>query len=382
MRQDVEFLAGRLPHRGANTENERLAAEYIHERLKTCTSHAEIDDFYSINTYHYLFASYYAEFLIVTLLAIWFPWFAFAYGAVIFLLYIAEFTGYATLGRLMPHYETQNVIARFLSRDPRRLLIITANYDSPKAGVLTHPQRAHLLRRAHLVLVLCMTVVIVTCAVDAMALLEGSAYRADLWARWLAVTVLIAAALTLYTSESNGDFVRGANNNASGVAILLNLAERLRDNPLKTTDVWLVATGGKETWLSGMRHLLKNAHLDKSATFFLNVAHVGGGTLRYATGEGMMHVYPASRELTEAARHEARAHLAEPLTYRGLPTDALIPLARGYKTLGIMATGENGLPKHWNRQSDTASNIDYPVLASAADYVEAISRRLDASDEA
>ncbi len=376
IRRDVEFLASRLPHRGANTENERLAAEYIHERFSAHAPEARMDDFYSINSFHILFASYYVEFLIVALLATWFPWGALGYGFVVFLLYLAEFTGYPVLRRLLPHYETQNVIARFPVEGHTRLLVVTAHYDSPRETILRQPGSGRRFWVAQLVLVFCMTAILITCAVDGMDILDGSDYRVDIWARWLAVFALLTAALTLYTSEANADYTRGAVCNASGVSVLLHLAERLAQEPLESTEVCLVATGSKETWLSGMHHFVKESKLERKSTYFVNVAHVGAGMLRYATGEGMMHVYASSKELLEAARGAAGEFRASQVTYRGLPTDALIPLARGYKALGIVGTGADGWPMDLEEE-DAITGIDHTALNRAAGFAEAIVRRLD-----
>ena len=380
LKQDVEYLAGKLPHRGANTDNERLAAEYLQSRFAAHTPQAEIEDFHSIDTYAYLFAAYYVEFVIVALLATWFPWIGLAYGSVIFVMYLAEFTGYSVMGRFLPQYETQNVMARFMSRDPKRLLIVTSHYDSPKATALTHPSRARWLRWAHLGVVFCMLTIIVSCAAAGMGVLEGSEYRADIWLRWVSVAMLMSAALVLYVGESQAEFVSGAVNNASGVAALLQLAESLKEEPPDTTDVWLVATGSKETWLNGMRRLMLGLNLDKERTYFLNIAHVGAGDLRYVTGEGMMHVFPSSKELLKEARELAPEFDATPIKYRGFPTDALIPLTRGYKAMTIMATDAHGLPAHWNWHSDAVSEIQMDVLSRAAAYAEAIVRRVDAYD--
>lgn len=376
MRQDVEFLAGRLLHRGANTENERLAAEYIHERFSAHAPEARIDDFYSINSFHILFASYYVEFLVVALLATWFPWGGLGYGLVVFMLYMAEFTGYPVLRRLLPQYETQNVLARFPVEDHKRLLVVTAHYDSPKETVLRQPGSGRRFWVAQLILVFCMTAILITCAVDGMDILDGSDYRVDIWARWIAVTALLASALTLYTSESNAEYTRGAVCNASGVSVLLYLAERLEQEPLESTEVCLVATGSKETWLSGMHHFVTEAKLERKSTYFLNVAHVGAGMLRYATGEGMMHVFSSAKELLEAARGAAGEYRASQVTYRGLPTDALIPLARGYKALGIVGTGPDGWPMDLGEE-DAITGVEYTVLNRAAGFTEAIMRRLD-----
>ena len=377
LRRDVEFLAQRLPHRGANTQNERVAAEYLHERFKEHARDATIDDFYSIDSYAYLFALYYFDFLFAALFAVWWPWIGFGYGLAIFLMYMAEITGYAVMGRLLPQYETQNVSARFLCTAPRQTIVIAANYDSPRASFLTEPERAPQLRAAHLVIVLCMVLVIGACAAAALGFDDGLAGQIRNWVSWAAVTLLLAAGFVLYMADANGEYTRGANNNASGTAVLLGLAERLQQRPLRATDVILLATGSKETWLHGMQHFIREMDLDKHRTAFITVSSVGAGELRYTRGEGLLHVYRSAKSLVKVARQLAPEYGAREYLYQGIPTDALVPLTRGYYTLGIMATAEDGLPKHWNRLTDTVPEIDFDALARAEDYVDAILRSLD-----
>ena len=71
---DIAFLAGRLPHRGGVTENERAAAEYVLEGFKSSTALAQIEDFYSTDAYPYIFAMYYVDFCLgVVVLGLWWP---------------------------------------------------------------------------------------------------------------------------------------------------------------------------------------------------------------------------------------------------------------------------------------------------------------------
>lgn len=376
--RDVQYLAGQLPHRGGITENERLAAEYLLKRFKESTPHSQIEDFYSIDAYPYLFSMYYAEFFFVAMLAFWIPWVMLGYGLIVFVLYMAEFTGYSALSRFLPHYETQNVSARFPCDSPERLLVLTAHYDSPKAMPWTSPAHARWLRTGHMALVGCMILVLASCAAEGLGTFDTWSFRVDLIMRWSAVSVLIGVAFALYTSARGSEFTHGANKNASGAALLLALADRFREDPLKSTEVWLVATGSKEMWLSGMRQLFRGLDVDKSTTYFLNVDGVGAGSLRYVTGEGMQHVYSANKELTALAERSAAAFGARPMVYRGLPTDALIPLARGYKAMTIMATVEDGGPGQGNEELDRPLDLDADTLDRATEYVLEIARSLDA----
>ena len=94
IRKDMLFLAGKLAHRGAQTDEEREAAHFLQRRFREYTPNVEIDDFSAIENYLYLFASYLTEFLVVAVLAVWFPAFATVYGIGVFLVYWAEFMGW------------------------------------------------------------------------------------------------------------------------------------------------------------------------------------------------------------------------------------------------------------------------------------------------
>ncbi|GMV93612.1 MAG: M28 family peptidase [Candidatus Hydrogenedentes bacterium] len=373
MRRDIEYLAGNLTHRGASTKSERAAAEYLHERLSRYTPDTEIDDFYAIESPWLLFASYYGEFLIIAVLSFWWAWFAFAYGALVFLLYMAEFSGYHLLGRLLPHYETQNVVARVLGQRPERLFIVTAHYDSPKYSAVTSAAAQPWLRVIHVLLVVSMLAVLVCCVIQGLGMFADSHIRPDLVVQWVAVTMLLCGAAALVVCDLSGEFVRGAADNASGVAVLLGLAERLTEDPIPNADVWFVATGSKETWLSGIRQFMNTHTLDKETTYFLNVDRVGAGDLRYVTAEGMLHLFRSPQEMVSAARGEASACGAEPLAWRGLPTDAFLPLARGMNALSITATGGRDLRE--TEEDDRPGDIDYGTVTKAGEFAEAILRR-------
>jgi len=377
--RDMRYLAGELPHRGASTDTERYAAEYIRDRFKTYVPDTEIDDFHAIESYYYLFGAYYAEFLVVSLVAFWWPRIALCYGAVVFLAYLCEFMGYPVFSRLLPRFETQNVIARFLAARPKRLLVVAAHYDSPRDGVFTNPRFVPWLRTAHQTVVVCMLLVLITCATQSVGLFEKTAVPVDLAVRWTAVGFLLAAALALFYSAYYGDYVRGANGNASGAAALLALAQRIAREPLEEADVWLVATGSKGGWMNGMRHFVTSHGLDRHTTSFLVLEHVGAGQLHYVTEEGMLHAFPSAPALVEAAEAVAGPHGATPARLCTVPTDALIPLTRGFETMGIVALDPAGVPPHWHWHTDTLVQVDYALIERAAAFAEAVLRRLMAN---
>jgi Iap family predicted aminopeptidase len=155
------------------------------------------------------------------------------------------------------------------------------------------------------------------------------------------------------------------------VAVLVELAGRFAREPIEDADVWFVATGSKESWMCGMRRFLRTHALDKDTTYFLNIDEVGLGSLRYLTSEGMLSSFSADREMVEVAKSLAVSSGAQPRRWRGLPTDALLPLVRGYKALGITAVGGR---TDFEGETDRPGAVDYNTVAQAADFAEGIVR--------
>jgi hypothetical protein len=70
------------------------------------------------------------------------------------------------------------------------------------------------------------------------------------------------------------------------------------------------------------------------------------------------------------------------MVWRNLPTDALVPMARGFDALSVVATGENDLPVAWNSEDDTRERVEMKSLGRGADFIESLLRRIDAESPA
>ncbi len=372
VRQHLRYLAGQLTHRGANTENERSAAEYIREQFQKRNPYVAVEEFNSIDSYLLLFASYFAEFFFVALLALWFPAVAFVYGLVVFVTYMAESTGYRVFSRFLPEYSSQNVVSRHLAGNPARHVVIMAHYDSPRDTAFIQPEAVRWLRPANVIMVVCMIVIMMSALTQALGVLDDLVVRVDLIACWSAVGILVTAAGWMALSELGADYMPGANKNASGVAALLELNERLADQPAEHCDIWLVATGSKEGWLNGARYFVTRHDFDLADTCFFNVEQVGMGELRSLAGEGVLHTFHADKDLARLLS-EAGDGLPRHV-HRGPPSDALIPLARGYRCAGLMGAPE----RIDDAPPDVLAHIEFEKVERAVDVLETALRRFDA----
>ncbi len=373
IRRDVHHLAGGLGARGPNTENERSAAQHIRRRFEESHSRVAVEEFGSPATFYLLLAGYYAEFTVVAVVATWLPGFALVYGLVVFALYIAEITGYRAVSRLLPEFSSQNVFARHPGARARWTVVVTAHYDTGKDTPLSEPGSTPWVRNVHYVLIVCMLLVLFSCLAQNLELFENEPVRPDYIARWAGALVLLSAAGWLALLELTSGQRPGANDNASGVAALLDLNERLSHAPLPHCDVWLVATGSKEGWLNGIRHFITHHRLDHAYTYFINIERVGAGQLHYVTAEGVLHLFDSDPFMVKQLNAMADVYDLEPLIRHGLPSDAYLAAARGYKSVSLTATPPSTKEGAW----DSVAQIDFGVVLRAADAAYDLMRRID-----
>lgn len=129
--------------------------------------------------------------------------------------------------------------------------------------------------------------------------------------------------------------------------------------------------------MSGMHRLLTTHNFERKHTYFVNIDHVGAGALRYVAAEGMFHTVQCSTEWRQAADKLAAQFQVRPVKLHALPSDAFLPMARGFHVIGITAADETESRPHWRQFSDTRLRVEYPAILRATDFVEALLRQLD-----
>ena len=375
IRDDMMYLAGQLAHRSAQTQDERAAADFIARRMREYAEEVTQERFFAIENYPYLFASYYSEFIVVGILAIWWPLVAFVYGIAVFVAYLAEFMGLQVFSRFFPKFESQNVCARFSAPKSDKVILVMAHYDSGCASPITHPQVVPWLRFLHMMVLGAMVILLATCLVEGIYPAGTTVWLIQL--RWLCVLFLGSCSLGLFYAAARGEDIRGANSNASGVTALLQLAARFQREPLHNSTVQLIATGSHEVWMSGIRHYLSNHRPDKRKTYILNLESVGAGQLHYLKGEGMLHYTAGDKLLINIAEQIAPEFGISAAKLRALPTEAHVPLLHGYKVMTLMGLDDQGLPPHWNQVTDRVAEIDETAIELAANFAETLLRTLD-----
>lgn len=261
---------------------------------------------------------------------------------------------------LLPTGEGVNVIARIpAAGERRRTLVLVAHHDAARTGFIWRRAfvRGDVARRI-------MPPRGLAPAVGLAAIATGTRLGRTLGAALLAVTT--AGLVDTATQRT----VPGADDNASGVAGVLALAERLHAEPIAGVEVLLAFPGAEESGMAGMRAFLDDAGLDPASSFVLGLDTIGSGTpvVLHAEGTMLPHRYRAE----DVARVPAEVQ-----RWRGGAwTDPILAVQRGIPTVSILSVGPDGCHAHWHRPDDTPENVDLGCVARCVEIAEETARGL------
>jgi len=206
----------------------------------------------------------------------------------------------------------------------------------------------------------------------------GSAFGIESLRR--AGTVIAAGTPIVLADIGLRRVVPGANDNATGVVALVEVARALTQRPPADTRVIFVSTS-EESILEGMHAFARRhfASLPTSDTFVLNLDTLGSPHLTALRGEGMMKMYeypPAALELVDRTAEALGIWLFPKLRLRNA-TDGLVALKAGYPTACIGSVTDYKVPSNYHWHTDTAANVHYDTFADGVRLAEGIVRRLD-----
>ena len=305
-------------------------------------------------------------------------------------LYLDLTAGFDLARRLTPRRASQNVVSREDGDKPGTLVLV-AHYDAGRTGApfgrrLTE-LRARLgarIRRPIGAFEPVWWSVLALLVIGVLRLLGVHATPVVV-VQFLATAVLIVVVPLLADIAFSGT-VPGANDNASGVATALRLAERYGGD-LDHFDLWVLLTGAGEGPLLGIRRWIR-AHrgsLDRASTAFLCIDEVGIGTVRYVAKEGFAVAYPFHPALIDCCRQiededqDDGRYGVRSLVSRS-SSDAFVARRAGFPALTV--TCRNALdyvPQH-HLPSDVPERIDADSLDRAyrfcSELIELIDERI------
>src|SRR5579875_1955825 len=370
----VEELAGF--ERRAGSEGEHRAAEWIARRLRACGCEAEVEeaDFHAGYAGLMRGLSLAGSTAAVATLA----------GAA-----IADdiANGPRLARRLIQRREpTWNVVGRTGDADATRTLVLLAHHDAAPTGLIFDDRgQAWVGERFPRLIERTNTAVPLWWGpLAAHGLIAAGALTGR---RRLALLGLCGTALSVaaFHDIARSPVVPGANDNLSGVAVLVGLAERLRAQPVEGLRMLFVSCGAEEVIQGGIRSFAR-AHFPRLArerTWFLNLETVGSPQLILLEGEGplLMEDYhdKGFRDFVVHCAQRVGAPLKRGFRARS-STDAVIPSRAGYPTATLSSINRHKALANYHLMSDTPEHVDYETIAAAVDVAEAVARSLAAGD--
>jgi Zn-dependent M28 family amino/carboxypeptidase len=197
----------------------------------------------------------------------------------------------------------------------------------------------------------------------------------------IAGAAMSAIAAAAFADIARSPVVPGANDNLSAVALLVALAERLRERPVKGVRVLLVSLGAEETLQGGIYGFMERhePELDRDRTYFLNFDMVGSPDLIMLEGEGTTvmedYYYRPFRDLVIRAAERADAPPRRGMRSRN-STDAVLMSRAGYPTACFSSIDRHKALSNYHLMSDTPENLDYQTVMHAATVAESVMREL------
>ena len=384
-----EVIAELAPlERGAGSDGEREAAELLCRRFERVGCPARVDEDRYLDGYARLHAALSAAGVVAGVAALTgrarFPAALIGAGAAAAIADDCANWSRVVRRALGQERTTWNVVARAGDPDAERTLVLMAHHDAAPTGFVfddTGQRKAHdllpdLIERIDTALPMWWPVI----AGPALSALGAATGRRGI-AR--AGAFLSAASAASFADIARHRIVPGANDNLSGVAVLVAVAEALRDQPVDGVRVLLASCGAEEVLQGGVygfveRHL---APLDRTRTCVLNIDTVGSPRLIMLEGEGpvVMEDYTGRgfRDLVARAANDAGVALRRGMRAR-TSTDAVVPSHAGFPTATLASmTAWKGL-SNYHKPTDVPENVDYATVAGAAAVAEAVVRTFGA----
>lgn len=379
IREDLLKLAAEIGPRGACTPGERKAADYIRGRFEDRGLGTETQEFSCIDTYSYLYIVYLAVVAACGYLSGWFSYYAAPVAVLFAVLFAFDLETFPVVSRVLPHKRSRNIIARTGEEGGAISMVVVAHYDSARAALSFHPRLVGNFRISFSMMI---GGIFLTSALALTNLIiQAVSGSANLWV-WIATAVvstyLLFPLVIMLHREIAMDYTPGANDNASGVATMLAVMDKISEEESLVPGVMFVATGAEEVGTAGMLEFLKAYGAQVKDALIVNLDNLGTGHVCYIDCEGMLLPHRSSPVLLWLSGKvtEAKRFPIWRTGYRLLSTDATPALARGYQAMSVMAFDDEGGLPNWHWETDTVDMIEIENLEAARGFLWNLARRI------
>lgn len=275
--------------------------------------------------------------------------------------------GQATIAEttILPQRRAENIIVRISpSKHTHHRVALITHVDTDQQRLSAHPKfRAFMPDSASLLSKM---------SLWGMSLFDKKTPR---WMRKLMLAGSIAPSVSILADEI-GTPLHGANDNASGIALLLCLAETLIHRPLAHTEVMLAFTACDTLYGRGTAELAAQYGVEWQDAAWIVVDQVGSGELCWISDNRQ----PPSESVAETLQHIAHQHpewgiMGRPLS---VPNPAEPLLARHLNAVAVMGYERmNSYPEKWRQSKDHFENVDLEAIEKTRQFLSVTLQTID-----
>ena len=335
---EAEALVDGVGPRPAGSDAERRAARHLAERLEGLGREVVVEPFAVWPAWSVGYAINAIVAVIGSVLSVSSATLGTGLVLLVTVLTFLDLSGITpTTRRLLGRRASQNVVSWGERERPGALLLV-AHYDSG-------PTRTWPLRPLFLALL-----VLLACCVLRVGGMSGTALTVLQFLPTVALIVYVPLLLDIALSPA----APGENDNASGVALVLRLAERL--DSLEGFGVHVVLTGSQKPMAQGARAFLKQHRKQfvPDRTAVLNVDSVGSGDLQLTKKEGPL--------LTTRSHPQLVGLMDVPTTVNREPSDGYAAASAQLPAVTVMCDG---------------TRLEEDTLAEVEEFCVEFAERLD-----
>ncbi len=385
----VEYLTNTIGPRGSTTPEEKKAHEYCKQVLEGLGYEVHWEEFYSPISGWHPFALALGLMLIADVLFVALGRTANAQlgalaSALIGLFAVVSFFLQVShkdnpLQWFLPVAKSQNVWAAAKpSGDVKRRIVVTGHVDTHRTALAM--QSPALWQAFQLLTTVSGVVNVALVVLFAYGIVSPEPMVRTI-AMYLGLVFIVGLVFTLQPDFT--DYVKGGNDNATGAAAVLALAERLKREPLANTQVFLVNTGCEEVGCHGVVNWIKRHAKDAPDADYLVLDNIGGNNsdLNYVLDETVLFPVKSDGRLINIAESVTKENPdldAKPFNYRGLYSELSLCTVHGQRALGLLNFDpKTKMPPNFHTVRDDFSNVDPALLDKSERFVWAIMQKID-----
>lgn len=277
---------------------------------------------------------------------------------------------------IVPKAQSQNVFAVIPpASEHRRDLVLVGHLDSQRTPIIFSTRRWVKVYGSF-------TIIAFVCFV-LQIILYSLAVFVQLQYAWYvsipsAICAVLLAAMCLQAEAT--PFTAGANDNASGVGMVLALAEEYSTRPLQHTRVFAVCTGCEEVQHYGMNDFYRRHLPELKNPIALIFEMLGCSSPGWVTREGIIVTFKADKHLEQLADRLAAEHLeweAHPVVISGGNTEMSDAVRCKIPAITIMGITREGVSPFWHQPADTFDKMNPALMEKSWEMIHAMIKCLD-----